>query len=87
MPLDSQFNFAGLSAWNQLNNRPLFVRMYKALGQIKSLMITADIYERYFAFNINQFHFGNFDKVKVDVLFGLQEVDQMSLYNDTQYGF
>jgi len=80
-------NYGALTVWNQLNRRPHFVKAFKSISQLKTLLTETLIYERYFAYNIYENAYKDQAKVEKSILKGLSADSIKAIYSDDAYGF
>lgn len=82
----STFNMGALSVWHQLENKPDFVKAFKAISQLKKLYLKSDPYGRYFAHNIYLLAYNNMEEMKRSVLGGFTDSAAKAIFEDAVYG-
>ena len=80
-------NYGALSVWQQINDRPEFLRAFKGVNKLRNLYRASNPYERYFARNLHEFGYGLEQKARDTVLFNLDKDLQDGIWGDPVYGF
>jgi len=80
-------NLGALSVWTQLTTEPDFAKAFRALSQLKNLLGSTKLYDRYFSYNLYRMTYGNLDEARKNVLFAVSKETSEAIFNDATFGW
>ena len=79
-------NMGAYDVWYQMVEKPKYFKAWQALVQAYELMLNSDFTYRLEAMNAYYYFFEDYSLVQNFVLPTLLSEDQMTVYNDAEYG-